>query len=129
MYCLDSDIIIEYFKGNTSIKNHFDKIHKSELFITPITLCELYKGAFLSKNVEKNIVIINKLLKTINIIEFDFYACELYGKIYSELKEKGKLTQDFDLIIAAICISNNKILITRNIKHFDKIKVLKIEKW
>ena len=63
------------------------------------------------------------------MIDFDANSCELYGKQYSQLKKIGKLTQDFDLLIAAICISNNKILITKNKKHFENIKGLKVEEW
>ena len=126
MYCLDTDIIIEYFKGNAAIKSHIDKLDKSSLNITPLTLCELYRGAFLSQNFEKNVVAINKLLAWVNILDFDTFSCELYGKIYAELKKSGNIIQDSDMMIAAICKTNNKILITRNKKHFENIKDLKL---
>lgn len=67
--------------------------------------------------------------KSISVLDFDIYSCELYGKIYAELKKAGKLTRDFDLMIAAVCIANNKVLITRNKKHFENIKNLKVEGW
>ena len=129
MHCLDTDVIIWYFKGDQLIKSKIDAIEKSELFTTTITLCELYRGAFLSQNSEKNLIIVNKLLESINIMGLDAYSCQLYGKIYAELKKSGNLTQDCDLMIAALCIANDKILATRNRKHFDKIKGLKIESW
>ncbi len=129
MYCLDTDIIIEYFKGNASIKSHIDNLDKSSLNITPLTLCELYRGAFLSQNFEKNVVAINKLLAWVNILDFDTFSCELYGKIYAELIRTGNIIQDSDMMIAAICKTNNKILITRNKKHFEKIKDLKLIGW
>ena len=126
MYCLDTDIIIEYFKGNATIKSHIDKLDKSSLNITPLTLCELYRCAFLSQNFEKNVVAINKLLAWVNILDFDTFSCELYGKIYAELKKSGNMIQDSDMMIAAICKTNNKSLITRNKKHFENIKDLKL---
>ena len=129
MYCLDTDIIIEYFKGNAAIKSHIDNLDKSGLNITPLTLCELYRGAFLSQNFERNAVAINKLLAWVNILDFDAFSCELYGKIYAELTRTGSIIQDSDMMIAAICKTNNKILITRNKKHFEKIKDLKLIVW
>lgn len=129
MHCLDSDIIIEYLRGNESIKSNIENLEKYEFFITSINLCELYRGAFLSQNSERAIGLINKFLETVNILDFDVYSCELYGKVYAELKKIGRLTQDSDLMIAAICIANNKILITKNKKHFEKIKGLKVEEW
>ena len=60
------------------------------------------------------------------ILDFDTFSCELYGKIYAELKKSGNIIQDSDMMIAAICKTNNKILITRNKKHFENIKDLKL---
>src|SRR3989344_3541016 len=129
MYCLDSNIIIEILNGNQLIKSHSIGISSFNLCTTPITLCELFRGAFLSNNPGKIIDLLNNFLKSLDMIDFDANSCELYGKQYSQLKKIGKLTQDFDLLIAAICISNNKILITKNKKHFESIKGLKVEEW
>ena len=126
MYCLDSNIVIENFSGNKQIESRLREIANHDVFITPVTLCELYKGAFLSNDLEKKVIMINNFLKAVNLLDFDTYSCELYGKIYSDLKKAGRLTQDFDLMIAAICKANNKILITRNKKHFENITELKL---
>ena len=129
MYCLDSSTVIEYLKGNIGIKSQLDKVDSTNIYITTITLCELFKGAYLSFNIEKNLSRVNSLFDYFNILEFDYNSAEIYGQKYSELKKSGKLTQDFDLIIASICIANNLILITRNKKHFENIKGLAVEVW
>ncbi len=129
MYCLDSNIIIESFRGNPEVKSRLNNIKDYEICITPLILCELYRGAFLSKNTDKNLIIIKELLKKLTILDFDTYSCELYGRIYLQLKSIGKQTQDADLMTAAICISNNKTLITRNKKHYQNIPSLILEIW
>ena len=129
MYCIDTDIVIADFRGDESIKERLRGISTDSLFVTPITLCELYRGAFLSGNVEKNKLLIGKLLEKVNILNFDLPACEIFGNAYKMLRNLGKLTQDSDLMTASICIYNNLILITRNKKHFEKIKGLKVEEW
>jgi len=129
MYCLDSDVIIAHFRGDFSIKERLNILLTEELFITPITLCELYRGAFLSGNVEKNRLLVEKLLERVSILDFDMPACEIFGRIYGMLKQSGKLTQDSDLMTASICISNNVTLITRNKKHFENIKNLRAVEW
>ena len=129
MYCLDSDVVIAHFRGDSSIKERINSISAGELFITPITLCELYRGAFLSGNPEKNKLLVERLLERVNVLNFDLHVCETFGIAYKALKQSGKLTQDSDLMTASICISNNATLITRNKKHFENIKGLKIEVW
>lgn len=129
MYCLDSDVVIAHFKGDVSIKERLNTIQAGELFITPITLCELYRGAFLSGNLEKGKLLVERLLERVNVLNFDLPACEIFGKAYKALKQSGKLTQDSDLMTASICISNNATLITKNKKHFENIKGLMVEIW
>ena len=129
MYCLDSDIIIAHFRGDNSIKERLNSLPAEELFITPVTLCELYRGAFLSGDLEKNKLLVEKLLERVNMLNFDLPACEIFGRTYKLLKQSGKLTQDSDLMIAPICISNNVSLITRNKKHFENIKDLRLIEW
>ena len=129
MYCLDSGIIIANFRGDELIKERLHNLSVEELFITPVVLCELYRGAFLSSNSEKNKLLVEKLLERVNILNFDISACEIFGRAYKNLKQSGKLTQESDLMIASICISNNVTLITRNKKHFENIKGLKLLEW
>jgi len=54
-YCLDTNIIADIFRGNSIIKLNFEKIQNDTLFITPIVLCELYKGAFLSNKTQESL--------------------------------------------------------------------------
>lgn len=129
MYCLDTDVTIQFFRGDERVKTQMNKADKSKISITPVTLCELYRGAFSSGKIEKDLALIEKLLSFVGLLDFSAYSCEIYGKIYSDLKRSGKLTQDSDLMIAAICITSNKTLVTRNKKHFENIKGLKIEQW
>ena len=129
MYCFDSSTVIDYMKGDILIKSHLDKVGFVSIYVTSITLCELFKGAYLSHDIEKNLSIINNLFDYFDILELDDDAARLYGEKYSELKKIGKLTQDFDLLIASICISHNKVLVTRNKKHFENIKGLKLIEW
>ena len=104
-------------------------ISKYELFVTPITLCELFRGAFLSNKIQENLLLVNKLLEKVDLLQFDKYACEIFGKDYGLLKKQGKLTQDNDLMTASLCIADNLVLITKNKKHYENIKGLKFEEW
>jgi predicted nucleic acid-binding protein len=45
-----------------------------------------------------------------------------YSEIYNKLKKEGKLIDHADLLIASSAIVNNLILITNNLKHFERLK-------
>lgn len=47
----------------------------------------------------------------------------------SELKRKSILLYLADVMIAAIAIKEGKVVVSRNKKHFQRIKDLKLDLW
>ncbi len=128
-YLLDTDIIIYWLKG---IYPQIDKKIKelsSKFAISTITVAELYFGAYNSNKRDNNILIIDRLISKIQVIELDIKAGQIFGKIKAQLKSRGKIISDSDLFIASIAISNNMTLVSNNERHFLRIRQLKTEKW
>ena len=131
MYCLDTDILIEYLRGNNQIVEKLSSVygHGVGLFTTFISLCELYRGVYASKNMDKQEADINALLYSVSPLEMDQHSCIFFGKEWNRLQTIGKQTQVIDLMIASIAAINNLTLVTGNIKHYQNIEGLKMEKW
>nr|VFJ65858.1 MAG: tRNA(fMet)-specific endonuclease VapC [Candidatus Kentron sp. FM]VFJ77204.1 MAG: tRNA(fMet)-specific endonuclease VapC [Candidatus Kentron sp. FM]VFK22408.1 MAG: tRNA(fMet)-specific endonuclease VapC [Candidatus Kentron sp. FM] len=53
----------------------------------------------------------------------------LSAGIYAELRKVGKPLDDIDLLIAGVAIANNRVLVTHNRSHFERIEGLAIEDW
>src|SRR3989344_4150404 len=123
MYCLDTNIIVAFLRGDDAIA---EKIAGSQICITWLTVCELYRGIFLSKQAVANKAQLERFLEVVEILNFSQAACELYGTLYKTLKNTGLPTQDMDLLISALCMANNKMIVTRNIKDFKNIPNLKV---
>ncbi len=49
--------------------------------------------------------------------------------IYGELKRKGIVIGNSDLLIAGLAIDSELVLVTNNEKHFKQIPTLEIENW
>ncbi len=128
-YCLDSSIVVALFRGDEELREKFIKISQfSDISVTYITLCELYKGAFLSSQSEKGVYEINSFLQSVSILEFNLEACKFFGQEYVKLGKAGRTTQEPDLMIASIAKVNGLTIVTRNKKHFEYIDV-KMEVW
>ena len=128
MYCLDTCIIIDLFDGKEEIKERLSKVDAKTIVITPINVCELYKGAVLSKVTKQRLEFIENLLQRIEVTEFSKFSCATFGEDYRKMKTQGRTIKDIDLMIAAMCKAENAILITRD-KHFEHIPDLKVEFW
>ncbi len=100
---LDSSVIIEIFRGNREILDELER-RKLTYGISTITLFELHCGRLK----EREELMIEKLPK----LPFDEGSARTAGRIYRDLKRKGKLPPAKDLLIAATAIAHDKLLMT-----------------
>ena len=130
MACLDTDILISLLKGKTSAVETISNLENSEgaLFTTSITSYELVKGAYISSKQNSNLKIIKDLLSNLNVLNLNEDVIDIAGKIYGDLRKKGKPIGEFDILIAAICMSNKETLIS-NDAHFKHVDGLSIKNW
>src|SRR3989338_1463137 len=104
MYCLDTNIIIDIFRGDENLKARIEKIVNAsqDIYITYITLCELYKGAYSHVNSDIKIKEINDFIFSFGVLDFSLESCNLFGDIFTKLQKRGKTPQEPDLMIASI---------------------------
>jgi tRNA(fMet)-specific endonuclease VapC len=123
---LDSDIIIDFLRNEKKIVLKILKLKESEeLKTTSINAFEILKGYFAISRKEESIF---QFINSLSILDFNYESSETAAKIFDTLKKQGLAIDPLDLFIASIAIANNEILMTRNIKHFERIPNLKLEK-
>ncbi|MCB9034410.1 MAG: type II toxin-antitoxin system VapC family toxin [Chitinophagales bacterium] len=127
-YLLDSNICIHFFRGKYGIIDKLNEVTLSNCAISEITLAELVFGAEKSTNSQKNLKLIEKFISQLTILPI-FDAIPTYGKEKVRLQNLGKMISDFDLLIACTAIEHDLIMVTENIKEFERIKQIKIENW
>jgi tRNA(fMet)-specific endonuclease VapC len=64
------------------------------VFITAITECELYYGAFKSSRVEKNVEVLKQLRRNVKTLYTSAEVAPLYGRIKTNLERAGRALDD-----------------------------------
>lgn len=126
MYVLDTDIVVDFLRDKENVRKLIYHLYTKKAYTTFITASELYFGAYNSEYKAKHFEEIDFLEGLIDILYPDLRACRSFGKIKKDLRDAGKIIGDFDIMIAAVTIANDFTLITRNVKHYENIKGLKI---
>jgi len=126
---LDTNIVIYYQNNNKKVVNKLLSVNEDDLCITHITRMELFYGAFKSQRIQENLILQSTFCDEIEVVNSSKESDEIFGKIKSNLKKSGLITDDLDLIIASICLANDLTLVTKNTKHFENIQGLKLEDW
>jgi predicted nucleic acid-binding protein len=124
MYVLDTNIIIDYIKGKNEVVNLVDNLE--EPHITTTTLAELSYGVYKSKNPQKHLQELMILLNSLKLIGVGIPTSFKFGEIKAHLKNLGKPSSDFDVLISSSCLVHDYILVTDNKKHFENIPGLKL---
>ncbi len=129
MYLLDTDTVIYNLKDHAAVKKNLRRCFYDPIKISVITLMELYYGAYHSQKIESNLAKIKNIENSIEIIPLGKESVETFGKYKAKLEKAGVPLDDFDLILASCALAHNLVLVTNNVKHFQRIEGLKITNW
>lgn len=127
-YLLDTNICIYFLKGQFNIDKKLKSVGVENCFISEITVAELKFGAENSVQKEKNRKVIENFIDLIQILPI-ISCLDTYAKEKARLRKKGLTIDEFDLLIGSSSIENNMVLVTRNVKHFSRLKNCTIENW
>ena len=100
----------------------------SRVSITSMSLCELYAGAYASRDPPMELNKIERLISRLVVLELTKEASRKYGELINHSTIRTQPVGDFDLIIAAIALSAGESLSTRD-PDFERIPGLIVERW
>jgi tRNA(fMet)-specific endonuclease VapC len=127
-YLLDTNICIYFLKGLYDLHKKIENSGIENCYVSEITIAELKYGVEKSSNKSQNTETLSRFMDTFTILPI-FPALDIYAKEKARLKTKGKILDDFDLLIGATAIVNNLTLATRNVSDFNRLSNIEIEDW
>jgi tRNA(fMet)-specific endonuclease VapC len=100
-----------------------------DIAISFMSVAELFYGAEKSDHMRENKALISEFLYTVEIIHSDLEILKKFGEIKSNLGRVGNILADADIFIAATAATQCDMLITGNVKYFNRIAELRLENW
>lgn len=135
LWILDTDHVSLFQTGHPLITQKVRSLDPNAIAVTIVTVEEQMYGrlnrirrAKSTEDLRLAYFNLNRTLEyfqTINVLDFDGAAADCYQEIIGQKLRVG--TQD--LKIAAITLSRQAIVVTRNYRDFGKIPGLQIEDW
>ncbi|MFM6070251.1 MAG: type II toxin-antitoxin system VapC family toxin [Dolichospermum sp.] len=129
-YLLDTCVVSDFVKGEQNTLKQIKLISPRDLFISSLTVMEIKYG--LAINPAKAIKIqplIETFLISITVLNFTLQEAEKAAEIRSILKIAGSPIGSYDVLIAATALSHNLMIITSNVREFQRVPNLQIENW
>ncbi|XHH08729.1 MAG: type II toxin-antitoxin system VapC family toxin [Candidatus Bathyarchaeia archaeon] len=125
---IDTDLLIDLLRSQRQATAFIASLEEKNyvLATTAINLFELHHGAHKSQESEKNLQAINKLVNRLSILSLSSKAAQKAGHIYAQLERDGQPIGLRDTFIAAIALTREYSVATRNQAHFSRISGLSI---
>jgi len=128
-YLLDTDICIHALKTRNATLVEAFTAHDGRMAVSDVTLYELYYGAERYDDPATRIAVIENFAARLEILPFDSRAALQAGNIRARLERQGQIIGAYDLMIAAIARSQGLVLVTGNVREFERVEGLRVERW
>ncbi len=123
MIVADTDVLIDYLRGRGAGAKRVELELETRSFgTTAITAFELRSGARTANQKRA----IDTLLDAMTIFSFGPEEAQIAADIRLQLEDQGQAIGMADYMIAAVCVANGGVLLTRNRKHFERVAGLKL---
>lgn len=137
MHILDTDTLTHLYAGHSRVVERLRNLDDPDVCATFVNKIELLRGRFdfvmkASTGAEllraqQWLIRTEELLDQIIILSFDEEAAAWFDRLKMRpgLRKIGRV----DLLIASMTLANQAVLVTRNIRHFQKIPELTVVNW
>jgi tRNA(fMet)-specific endonuclease VapC len=128
-YMLDTDICIYVMKNYPAeLRERFDRL-ADQICISTITLGELHFGVEKSARPAENLEALEVFTARLQIVPFSAKAAAHFGQIRARLARLGTPAGGYDMLIGAHARSEGLILVTNNVREFQRMPGLTVENW
>ena len=130
LYLLDTNVCVDYLTGRyPNVTKRLQSCPKKDLCLSSIVASELRYGADKSMLPDKNHARLDTLLDEIRCFAFDLQTAAVYGRVRATLESRGTPIGPDDLQIAAHALQLDAVLVSDNLREFQRVEGLRVESW
>ena len=117
--CLATEVVFDFLTGDEPTLQKIKLYSTEDLCVTSLTLFEL-------RSVVEKQDSVSEFLNYLSILDFDSPSAEVAARIIREDLHHSNIRNTKSTINAAICISNNAFLFTKDRASFEGVRGLKL---
>ncbi|NET40729.1 MAG: type II toxin-antitoxin system VapC family toxin [Okeania sp. SIO2B3] len=129
-YLLDTNIVSAFVNQNQKIRDKLLEVYTREqdIYISCISFYEVQRG-LLYVNATRKLSQFNEFCQEVTILFLDnLEIIEKASEIHIDLRRKGRLVQDADILIAATAIIHNLTLVS-NDSDMSRVEGINLKNW
>jgi tRNA(fMet)-specific endonuclease VapC len=128
-YLLDTNLCIRVIRDRPAGLRPRFNAEAGTLCISDVVLFELLYGAEKSARRAENRQAVERFAARLSVLPFDSEAAAHTAEIRSDLERRGLPIGAYDMMIAGHARSRGLVLITGNLREFERVEGLRSEEW
>ena len=132
LFMLDTDTCIFLMRGESpALAAKVQSVPLQQQVMSAVTFAELTYGVQASAAAKRkqNQSVLDSLVLHLAVLDWPQDAAKHYAEIRADLKKRGAQLGAADLMIAAHARAMGAIVVTNNVKDFERVKGLEVENW
>jgi len=125
-FLVDSDVVVDYMKGREQAVSLLTPLAQDGLGISIITYAELYEGIYYGTDRPRYERVFRDFLRGVDVLPITRVIAKRYAVLRGQLRAKGEIIDQPDLFIAATALHYDLRLLTRSLRHYERISGLRI---
>jgi len=127
-YLLDTNAVIALLNEPSGpVSRRLHALVPADVGVSAVVMHELYYGAFKSQRRERNLAMVDAL--RFEVLPLDTEDARHAGEIRAVLATLGTPIGAYDILIAGQARARGLVLVTRNLREFERVSGLATENW
>ena len=129
---IDTSILIESERGRLDLNAFVENCGSEDFFISVVSASELRHGVHRANEPHirtKRAASVEGVLRQFSVLDIDLETARTHARVWAELEAKGEIIGPHDLWLAATCVAHGLVMITANVREFERVPGLTIEVW
>lgn len=126
-YILDTDTIVDVLRGRSEVAMRLAALSPDDVRVSAISVAELHYGAIDSSDPARNHAEVERLLEQIAILPFGRASALAHARVRAATRRQP--IGGADMIIAATALAVDAVVVTSNLRAFERVPKLRMESW
>src|SRR5437660_870322 len=127
-YFIDSDVVADYLGAKPQALDLLSALAKEDIALSLVTVGEIYEGIYYGRDPRKAEAVFHQFLRMAETLPLTHTIMQRFAQIRGELRRKGQIIGDFDMLIAATALHHDLLVVNRNTKDYQRIPHLQLYK-
>ena len=123
-YLVDTDRVASFLNGRSAETRLLTTLAPRGLAISLITYGEIYEGIYGGRDSAAAERAFLRFLRAVDVLPLNRSIMRRFARIRGDLRRRGRLIPDPDLLIGATALHHGLTLVTGNRAHFERIRDL-----